>query len=142
VAARWPRGRRPVDRPESHRRCVMAWALTRVYTFTCDTPRCHAQQDIPAATATAARKILRGHGWSTGRHEDIHRCPRHKYGRREARAAGRRARMAHRLTRVEDYAELRSWGLTRPEAAARLGVTLRTADRYDAELRQRRQVAA
>jgi hypothetical protein len=57
-------------------------------------------------------------------------------------AAGRRAYSAQRAARVEDYAELRSWGLTRREAAARLGVTLRTLDRYDADLRQRRQVAA
>lgn len=37
--------------------------------------------------------------------------------------------------RVEDYAELRSWGRTRREAAARLGVTIRSALRYEARLR-------
>ena len=37
--------------------------------------------------------------------------------------------------RVEDYAELRSWGLTRQESAARLGVTIRSALRYEARLR-------
>jgi hypothetical protein len=62
--------------------------------------------------------------------------------REEAAATGRRARTAIRNGRIEDYAELRSWGLSRREAAARLGVTLRTLDRYDADLRQRRQVAA
>lgn len=43
--------------------------------------------------------------------------------------------------RLEDYADLRSWGLTRRQAAERMGVTLRTADRYEATLRQRRQDA-
>jgi hypothetical protein len=62
--------------------------------------------------------------------------------RAEAAETGRRAYSAQRAGRIEDYAELRSWGLTRQEAAARLGVTLRTLDRYDADLRQRRQVAA
>lgn len=38
--------------------------------------------------------------------------------------------------RLEDYAELRSWGLTRRQAAERMGVTLRTAERYEATLRQ------
>ena len=37
--------------------------------------------------------------------------------------------------RVEDYTELRSWGLTRQEAAARLGVTIRSVLRYEARLR-------
>lgn len=39
--------------------------------------------------------------------------------------------------RLEDYSDLRSWGLTRRQAAARMGVTLRTADRYEAALRHR-----
>lgn len=38
--------------------------------------------------------------------------------------------------RVEDYTELKSWGLTRQQAAARLGVTLRTIVRYEHRLRQ------
>jgi hypothetical protein len=62
--------------------------------------------------------------------------------RDEAAAIGRRARSRIRAGRIEDYAELRSWGLTRRQAAARLGVTLRTLDRYDADLKARRQVAA
>jgi hypothetical protein len=41
--------------------------------------------------------------------------------------------------RLEDYAELRSCGLTRRQAAERMGVTLRTADRYEAALRRRQQ---
>jgi hypothetical protein len=57
-------------------------------------------------------------------------------------AAGRRAYTAKRQARIEDYAELRSWGLTRRQCAVRLDVTLRTLDRYDAELRQRQRVAA
>ena len=36
--------------------------------------------------------------------------------------------------RIEDYADLRSWGLTLAEAALRLGVTKRTAQRYEARL--------
>jgi hypothetical protein len=37
--------------------------------------------------------------------------------------------------RLESYAELRGWGLTRRQAATRLGVTPRTAERYEAALR-------
>jgi hypothetical protein len=37
--------------------------------------------------------------------------------------------------RREDYAELRSWGIGRRDAAARIGVCLRTIDRYEARLR-------
>ena len=37
--------------------------------------------------------------------------------------------------RLEDYLELRSWGVTRQEAAARIGVCLKTIERYDAEIR-------
>ncbi|MBB4935678.1 ribosomal protein L13E [Lipingzhangella halophila] len=43
------------------------------------------------------------------------------------------------LGRAEDYAELRSQGLTRVEAAERLGVTIRTASRYQAYLRATQQ---
>lgn len=41
--------------------------------------------------------------------------------------------------RLEDYSDLRSWGLTRRQAAERMHVTLRTAERYESELRRRRQ---
>jgi hypothetical protein len=41
--------------------------------------------------------------------------------------------------RLEDYCDLRSWGLTRRQAAERMGISLRTAERYEAALRQRRQ---
>lgn len=46
--------------------------------------------------------------------------------------------------RLEDYAELRSWGLTLAEAATRMQVTRRTVQRYEAALRDRdpEQVAA
>lgn len=37
--------------------------------------------------------------------------------------------------RVEDYAELRSWGLTRQAAADRLGLSIRTLQRYDQRLK-------
>jgi hypothetical protein len=62
--------------------------------------------------------------------------------RREAAGIANAARSAIRAGRIEDYQELRSWGLTRREAAERLGVTLRTVDRYDADLKAQRQVAA
>lgn len=39
--------------------------------------------------------------------------------------------------RHEDYAELRSWGLSLAEAADRMQVTRRTAQRYEAALRDR-----
>lgn len=41
--------------------------------------------------------------------------------------------------RLEDYSDLRSWGLTRRQAAERMGITLRTADRYERALREQRQ---
>lgn len=40
----------------------------------------------------------------------------------------------HTAARVEDYAELRGWGLTREQAAARLNVSVRTVYRYDRRL--------
>ena len=40
-----------------------------------------------------------------------------------------------RADRREDYAELLSWGETRQQAARRLGISERTAWRYEAELR-------
>ena len=42
---------------------------------------------------------------------------------------------AARLGRIEDYLELRERGLTRTEAARRVGVTKRTVQRYEAGLR-------
>lgn len=45
------------------------------------------------------------------------------------------ARRQVRLNRLEDYAELRDMGVSRAEAATRLGVSLRTAERYEADLR-------
>ena len=41
--------------------------------------------------------------------------------------------------RLQDYTDLRSWGLTRLQAAERMGVTLRTVERYERALRQARQ---
>lgn len=41
-----------------------------------------------------------------------------------------------RLARIEDYAELRSWGETPDMAAVRLGVSKRTIERYEADLRR------
>jgi hypothetical protein len=40
------------------------------------------------------------------------------------------------VSRLEDYRELRSWGVTRAEAAARLGRSYRTITRYDQRLRE------
>ena len=42
---------------------------------------------------------------------------------------------ADRAGRIEDYAFLRERGLSRLEAAARLGVVRRTAERYEMRLR-------
>ena len=44
-------------------------------------------------------------------------------------------RISTRAELMHDFAELRSWGLSVDEAAARLGVTPRTATRYAASLR-------
>jgi hypothetical protein len=40
---------------------------------------------------------------------------------------------------LEDYSDLRSWGLTRRQTAERMGVTMRTVERYEKALRQARQ---
>lgn len=116
----------------------MSYTRTHLYTFTCDD--CPQQHDILAADHHAAEHLLRRAGWAA--HHAKHRCPQHRVTGREAADLGRRAWSAIRAGRVEDYAELRSWGLTRQQAADRLGVCLKTAERYDADLRQRRQVAA
>ncbi len=55
----------------------------------------------------------------------------------EAMRVARQARAERKNARVEDYAELRWWGLTQAQATARLGVCGRTAQRYEAELRRR-----
>jgi hypothetical protein len=41
-----------------------------------------------------------------------------------------RAPWANRISRIEDYADLRSWGVPDSEAAERLGVSARTLTRY------------
>ncbi len=56
--------------------------------------------------------------------------------KREALRIARLARGERKNARMEDYAELRWWGLTQAQAAARLGVSERTAQRYEAELRR------
>ena len=48
-------------------------------------------------------------------------------------------RSAERAGRIEDYAELRSWGLSLQDAAARMGLTTRTVERYEAELKRHQQ---
>ena len=48
----------------------------------------------------------------------------------------RRVHHQRRAARVEDYAELRSWGCTRAEAAERLGVSGRTTVRWNRTLRE------
>jgi hypothetical protein len=52
-----------------------------------------------------------------------------------AAALARTARTARRVGRIEDYTWLRGQGATRAEAARRVGVTIRTTQRYDAHLR-------
>ena len=51
-----------------------------------------------------------------------------------AAAAGRRAA---KEAGIEDYLELLSWGETREQAAARLGVCMETTRRYDRAVRKR-----
>lgn len=58
--------------------------------------------------------------------------------RQEAAARARAAYQAAAQGRREDYQELRSWGETREQAAARLGVTERTTWRYEQAQRLRR----
>ncbi|WP_289009372.1 hypothetical protein [uncultured Thermomonospora sp.] len=55
-----------------------------------------------------------------------------RWRRRAALAAGRVPRIA---ARVQDYAEVRSLGETRETACARLGISVRTAVRYEGLLR-------
>lgn len=53
---------------------------------------------------------------------------------RSARVAARNR--AFRAARLEDYADLRSWGVPVRQAAMRVGVTLATAAIYEAEIRE------
>jgi hypothetical protein len=48
-----------------------------------------------------------------------------------------RAPRASRAARIEDYTELRSWGVPDTRAAERLGVSTRTVLRYKQQLRQK-----
>jgi len=43
---------------------------------------------------------------------------------------------ALRAARLEDYADLRSWGVSIADAAARVGVSRATAERYERELQE------
>jgi hypothetical protein len=47
-----------------------------------------------------------------------------------------------RAEREEDYAELRSWDIPLEVAAGRVGVSVRTAERYEARLRSEVRSAA
>ncbi|MFD0889969.1 hypothetical protein ACFQ08_35965 [Streptosporangium algeriense] len=51
------------------------------------------------------------------------------------KGAGEAAREA-RLARLEDYADLLTWGASWKDAAARVGVCRRTAERYNAALKK------
>lgn len=58
-------------------------------------------------------------------------------------AAANAKRLAERAGRVEDFADLRSWGESIAEAAERVGVSLETAGKYEAEIsRQERESVA
>lgn len=118
-------------------------SCSQVWAFTCDHPSC-GRRTVPGHTSlNSAIAALREAGWSAGKHTGVYCCPEHRRTRTGFSApAANRAYSAIRAARLEDYAELRSWGLRREQAAARLGVSVRTAERYDAELRQQRQEAA
>ena len=60
--------------------------------------------------------------------------------RREGARKSQQKHIERFEARVEDYAELRGWRETREQAAARLGVTERAAQRYERRLRE--QVSA
>jgi hypothetical protein len=62
--------------------------------------------------------------------------PRQLAAARAAAAQARAAYTARRAARLDDYTWLRGQGVSRAEAARRVGVTIRTAQRYDAHLRQ------
>lgn len=93
--------------------------------------------DEPTCTTCPAPRPPQAwrHGW---RGPWCHRCSeRWRYaGRPESGPPPSRQQVGGpRYGRVEDYAELRSWGLSLEQAAARLGVTYRSALRYQAVLR-------
>ena len=44
--------------------------------------------------------------------------------------------------RMTDYFELRSWGEDRESAALRLRISVRTAERYEREMRERQEAVA
>lgn len=76
-------------------------------------------------------------GWACGY------CPAcYKRWRRHGSPAGGpppprpRAPRAARAGRVEDYTDLRSWGIPDSQAAERLGVSVRTLLRYKRDLRE------
>ncbi|WP_435109949.1 hypothetical protein [Nocardiopsis synnemataformans] len=65
--------------------------------------------------------------------------PSHPMSLERRQAAARQmvqGKQAAMRARLEDYVELRSWGLSLREAVARLGVTTRTGWRYEQHLRQ------
>lgn len=61
---------------------------------------------------------------------------------REAAARGHETVHYAYQARLEDYAELLSWGESPKKAAARVGISERTARKYDKQLRERMAVAS
>jgi hypothetical protein len=88
--------------------------------------------------AHEARGLLPGcytRAFRAGRLDDYPPHPMSLDRRRVAAARMVQGKQAARDGRLEDYIELRSWGLSRREAAARVGVTLRTTVRWHHRLR-------
>ena len=83
-----------------------------------------------------------GHNWCIACYQRWKRAGRPEGGppeplsRTECAARARAAYQEQARGRREDYQELRSWDETREQAAARVGVTERTAWRYERTLRE------
>ena len=113
-------------------------AAVKGYMVGCD--HCGFVQFVPGPRRDDAERELRARGWAAHHHR--YACPQHRMTTAQAAENGRRALSAQAAGRLEDYQELRSWGLTRRQAAARLGICLKTTDRYEAKLRASREAAA
>jgi hypothetical protein len=104
----------------------------------CRNPACgKARQRQPDGRLEGSRGLCRAcySRWRRAGHPD--EVPGPVSGAERAERARQSVREAMRAC-VADYAELRSWGVGREEAARRAGISVRRSYDYDARLRQER----
>jgi hypothetical protein len=106
----------------------MAASYLQGYPVTATHPTCRCGCGREATGRTGLTTSCRQRWYQAGRPDDFP-PPRWTW-------TGTWAGRGTREDRIDEYAELRSWGLSRAEAAVRLGLCRRTIERYESHLRK------